>query len=85
MTYTAKAAVCCQIHTKHSTKSEHHVEFCMLNLLVDYMVRPCSKNGRRKITQNSIEVDAETKVSTRKAEEKVDGRYKEGHERKKPK
>ena len=25
------------------------------------MVRPCPKNGRRKITQNSIEVDAETK------------------------
>jgi len=45
------------------------------------MVRPCSKNGRR----NSIEVDAETKESTRKTEEKLDGRYKEGHERKKPK
>jgi hypothetical protein len=27
MTYTPKAAVCSQIHTKHSTKSEHHVEF----------------------------------------------------------
>jgi hypothetical protein len=25
------------------------------------MVRPCSENGRRKIIQNSIEVDAETK------------------------
>jgi len=36
-------------------------------------------------TQNSIEVDAETKESTRKTEEKLDGRYKEGHERKKPK
>jgi len=35
-------------------------------------------------TQNSIEVDAETKESTRKTEEKLDGRYKEGHERKKP-
>ena len=34
------------------------------------MVRPCSKNGRRKITQNSIEVDAETKESTRKTEKK---------------
>ena len=43
------------------------------------MVRPCSKNGRRKFTQNSIEVDAETKESTRKTEEKLDGRYKEGH------
>jgi len=30
------------------------------------MVRPCSENGRRKITQNSIEVYAETKESTRK-------------------
>ena len=50
-----------------------------------YMVRPCSENDRRKITQNSIEVDAETKESTRKTEEKLDGRYKEGHERKRPK
>ena len=33
------------------------------------MVWPCSENGRRKITQNSIEVDAETKESTRKTEE----------------
>jgi hypothetical protein len=49
------------------------------------MVRPCSKNCRRKITQNNTEVDAETKDSTRKTEEKLDGRYKEGHERKKPK
>jgi len=48
------------------------------------MVRPCSENGRRKVTQNSIEVDAEPKESTRKTKEKLDGRYKEGHERKKP-
>jgi len=38
------------------------------------MVQPCSKNGRKKITQNSIEVDAGTKDSTRKTEEKLDGR-----------
>jgi len=31
------------------------------------------------------EVDAETKESTRKTEEKLDGRNKEGHGRKKPK
>jgi hypothetical protein len=49
------------------------------------MVRPCSEKGRRKITKNSIEVDAETKESTRMTEEKLDGRYKEGHGRKKPK
>jgi len=49
------------------------------------MVRPCPKNGRRKITQNSIEVDAETKESMRKTEEKLDESYKEDHERKKPK
>ena len=49
------------------------------------MVRPRSEIGRRKITQNSIEVDTETKGSTRKTEEKLDGRYKEDHERKKPK
>jgi len=48
------------------------------------MVRPCSKNDRRKIAQNSIEVDVKTKESTKKTEEKVDGRNKEGHERKKP-
>jgi len=38
---------------------------------------------QKEITQNSIEVDAETKESTRKTEEKLDGMYKEGHERKK--
>jgi hypothetical protein len=27
MTYRAKAAVCSEIHTKHSKQSEHHVEF----------------------------------------------------------
>jgi len=42
-------------------------------------------SGRRKITQNSIEVDAEIKENTRKTEEKLNGMYKEGHERKKPK
>jgi hypothetical protein len=49
------------------------------------MVRPFSENVRRKITQKSIEVDAETKECKRKTEEKLDGRYKKGHERKKPK
>jgi len=48
------------------------------------MVRPCSKNGRRKIAQNIIELDAKTKESTRKTEEKLYGRNKEDHERKKP-
>ena len=27
MMYTAKAAVCSEIRTKHSRQSEHHVEF----------------------------------------------------------
>jgi len=49
------------------------------------MVRPCPKNGRRKIIQNSIIVDAETKESTKRTEDKLDGSYKEDHERKKPK
>jgi hypothetical protein len=49
------------------------------------MVRPCSENGRRKIAQNSIEVDAETKVNMKKTEEKLDGMYTKGHERKKAK
>jgi len=38
-----------------------------------------------KITHSNIEMEAETKESTRKTEEKLVGRYKEGHERKKPK
>jgi hypothetical protein len=49
------------------------------------MVRPCSKNGRRKIAQKSTEVDAKTKESTGKTEEELDGRNKEGQERKKTK
>jgi hypothetical protein len=32
-----------------------------------------------------IEVDAKTKESTKKTEEKLDGRYKEDHDQKKPK
>jgi len=33
--YTAKAAVCSEIRTKHSTQSKHHVEFLNVkNLLV---------------------------------------------------
>jgi hypothetical protein len=43
------------------------------------MVRPCSGNGRRKIAQNNVEVDAETIESTRKTKEKLVGRYKERH------
>jgi hypothetical protein len=27
MTYTAKIAICSEIRTKHSTQSEHHIEF----------------------------------------------------------
>jgi len=36
MTYTAKAAVCSEIKTKHSTQSKQHVEFffLILNLVV---------------------------------------------------
>jgi hypothetical protein len=34
MTYTAKVAVRSEIHTKHSTQSEHDVEFLILNLVV---------------------------------------------------
>ena len=49
------------------------------------MVRPYLKNGRRKIVQDSIEVEAKAKESTRKNEEKLDGGNKEGHERKKSK
>jgi hypothetical protein len=38
-----------------------------------------------RLPKNSIAVDAETKDSTRKTEEKPNGMYKEGHERNKPK
>jgi len=34
MTYKAKVAVCSEIRTKHSTLSEHHVEFLLLNPVV---------------------------------------------------
>jgi hypothetical protein len=34
MTYTANAAVCYEIHTKHSTQSEHHLEFFLILSLV---------------------------------------------------
>ena len=41
--------------------------------------------AEERLPQNSIEVDAETKESTRKTEEKLYGRNKEGQERQKPK
>jgi hypothetical protein len=41
------------------------------------MVWPCSKNGRRKIAQNSTDVDAKTKESKGKTEEEMDLRNKE--------
>jgi hypothetical protein len=31
MTYTAKVAVCSDIHTHHSAQSEHHVEILNIN------------------------------------------------------
>jgi len=34
MMYKAKAAACSKIRTKHSTQSEHHVEFFNLNLVI---------------------------------------------------
>ena len=46
--------------------------------MTTYMVRPCPKNGRRKIIQNNTEVDAETKESTRKTEEKPKKNQMEG-------
>jgi hypothetical protein len=64
---------------------QHPITRKKTHMLKKTMVWPCSENGRRKITQNSIEVDTETKESTRNTEEKLDGRYKEGHEQKKPK
>ena len=62
---------------------------CVCNIS-DYLsvktnCQTCSTNGRRKIAQNSIEVDAKTKESMRKTEEKLDGTNKEGYARKKPK
>jgi len=34
MTYKTKVAVCSEIRTRHWTQGEHHVEICMLNLVV---------------------------------------------------
>ena len=34
MMYKAKVAVCSEIRTKHSTQSEHHVEFFKINAVV---------------------------------------------------
>ena len=34
MMYKAKVAVCSEICTKHSTQSEHHVEFLNVKLVV---------------------------------------------------
>ena len=34
MTYTAKTAACSEIRTKHSTQSEHPVEFWLINLVL---------------------------------------------------
>ena len=62
----------CRICKAHRTEPAH-------------MVRPCSTNGRRKIAQNSSDVDTKTKENTRKTEEKPDGRNEEGHARKEPK
>jgi len=47
------------------------------------MVPPSPKNGRRKITQNNIEVDAEIKDSMRKTEKKnwMEGIWKTMNER----
>jgi hypothetical protein len=51
---------------------------------IAYMVWPCAKNGRGTIAQDSIEVDTKAEESTRKTEEKLDRRNKEGHEREEP-
>ena len=54
-----------------------------LYIVLTFMYFIIQRSTGRKITQNSTEVDVETKESTRKTEEKLDGRYEEGYERKK--
>jgi len=71
----AYVVLCCRHEIKLTTVACFFEEF-LSNLKTAYQL---------KITQKSIEVDAETKESPRKTEEKLDGRYKEGRERKKPK
>jgi hypothetical protein len=71
-----------------SYKQELLSGFCFLYLYDSKSNLPTLNkltNGRRKTAQNSIEVDAKTKESTWKTEEKLSGRNKEGHERKEPK
>ena len=67
----------------HGQKNIKFIKGIEQNRLTSY--GHVTKDGRRKTAQNSIEVDAETKESTRKTEEKLDRMNKEGHERKKPK
>jgi len=45
MTYKAKISVCSEIPTKHSTQSEHHVEF--LNVILGGIRRAQVKVGLR--------------------------------------
>jgi hypothetical protein len=45
------------------------------------MVRPCSKNGRRKVAQNSTEVGAKTRVRGRPKKNWMEGIKKSMHER----
>jgi len=41
MLYKAKVVVCSEIRTKHSTESEHHVEFLNINPLNDELNPIC--------------------------------------------
>ena len=71
--------------TQNSNEVDAETKECTRKTEKKNWMEGIRKDMNEKITQNSIEVDAETKECTRKTEENLDGRYKEGHERKKPK
>jgi len=46
MMYTAKAAVCSEIRTKHWTQSEHHLEFLNIKLQKIKLPYLCITNSK---------------------------------------
>jgi hypothetical protein len=56
--YKATVAVCSQIRTKHSTQSEHHVGYCMLNQVA--RKETARNNERERIWKESVSAYFET-------------------------
>ena len=66
MMYKANFAACSDIHTKHSTQSEHHVEFWKLSLAVRKETAGGWKvKGRFNVVQVCIQLTAERQENCR--------------------